>query len=61
MNSSILELAFLIIVISILGWISILMLLKKVFTDLQIYLNQLKNIQDDLKTIKEKLKELINQ
>jgi hypothetical protein len=61
MNSSILELAFLIIVISILGWISILMLLKKVFTDLQIYLNQLKNIQDDLKTIKEKLKELIDQ
>ena len=61
MNSSILELAVLIIVISILGWISILMLLKKVFTDLQIYLNQLKNIQDDLKTIKEKLKELIDQ
>jgi len=61
MNSSILELTFLIIVISILGWISILMLLKKVFTDLQIYLNQLKNIQDDLKTIKEKLKELIDQ
>ena len=60
MTLELLELIIIIILVSILGWISILVLLKKVVADLQAYLNQLKNIHDDVKTIKEKLKELID-
>ena len=58
---SVLELIILISIISIVGWACIIVLSRKIFLNLLEDLNQLKNIEEDIKIIKKRLNELIDQ